>query len=345
MASQDRLEEYVRRVCRSLGGPRAMRDHVRQELREHLLDAAAEHRAAGLGEAEAVERAIREFGEPETVRDELEAAHGHRVMAVVIDQALAWKEKTMRAKWLWTTWAHLAVVAIVVLEILFCTFSVIYILPKMKKLRLDGLLVSGDLAGPQVNWMYDFLFGWLPGFLEHINWLVLLIVVGLWGLFEWRFRGENKAYIRLSVLGTLGAGLMVLVFLLAASMVLPFTLSMPGLVRPEVPPWVTRNVVGIEEEMGRVKEAAAKQDWAGAAKHAEETERRLHVLGEGQSLALLAHPKGAVPREELEAAWKASQAELVTVQTAIAGKEAQRLDEAMKKFRDAYGPIRGAAGR
>ena len=94
----DKLEQYLDQVCRGIGGPWSLRQHVRQELREHLLDAAAEHRTAGLSEAEALDRALEDFGGPEQVRLELEATHGHRLLPVVIDKALEWKEKTMRAK-------------------------------------------------------------------------------------------------------------------------------------------------------------------------------------------------------------------------------------------------------
>ena len=38
----DQLERYLDQVCRGIGGPRSLRQHIRQELREHLLDAAAE---------------------------------------------------------------------------------------------------------------------------------------------------------------------------------------------------------------------------------------------------------------------------------------------------------------
>ena len=103
----DKLEQYVDQVCRSIGGSRSLRQHVRQELREHLLDAAAQHRSAGLSEEQALARA-EEFGKPDEMRSELEATHGHRMLAVVIDRALQWKEMTMRAKWLWTTWAYIA---------------------------------------------------------------------------------------------------------------------------------------------------------------------------------------------------------------------------------------------
>ena len=83
----DKLEQYLDQVCRSIGGPKSLRQHVRQELREHLLDAVAEHKAAGMTEEKALERALADFGGPEQVRSELEATHGHRLMPVVIDKA------------------------------------------------------------------------------------------------------------------------------------------------------------------------------------------------------------------------------------------------------------------
>ena len=64
----DKLEHYLDQVCRGIGGPRSLRQHVRQELREHLRDAAAEHQAAGMSEAEALDRALEDFGGPEQVR-------------------------------------------------------------------------------------------------------------------------------------------------------------------------------------------------------------------------------------------------------------------------------------
>src|SRR5437868_173560 len=136
----DKLERYLDDVCRGIGGPRALRQHVRQELREHLLDAAAQHKAAGLTEDRALEQALADFGRPEEVRSGLEETHGHRLLGVVIDKALDWKEKTMRAKWLWATWAHLALAIVIVLEVLFITFNVIFLVPRFQKLMLDGII-------------------------------------------------------------------------------------------------------------------------------------------------------------------------------------------------------------
>ena len=80
--------------------------------RGRLLDAAAHHKAAGLPEAEALDRALADFGGPEQVRSELEATHGHRLLPVVIDKAMQWKEMTMRARWLWLSGAHLGLMVV-----------------------------------------------------------------------------------------------------------------------------------------------------------------------------------------------------------------------------------------
>src|SRR6266478_9917627 len=118
----DKLEQYLDQVCRGIGGPRSLRQHVRQELREHLRDAVAEHKAAGLPEERALDRALEDFGGPEDVKSELEATHGHRLMPVVIDKAMQWKEMTMKAKWLWMSWAYLALGLVIALEAFFITF-------------------------------------------------------------------------------------------------------------------------------------------------------------------------------------------------------------------------------
>src|SRR5947209_17350094 len=157
----DRIDQYVEQVCRSIGGPRAMRQHVRQELREHLLDAVAQHRAAGLPEDKAVERALEEFGQPEELRSELEATHGQRVLAVVIDKAMQWKERTMKAKWLWASWAYLALVAVVALEVLFITFTNVFITPRFQRLMLDGIV---DQAILDEHWTRR-----IPSILEDVS--------------------------------------------------------------------------------------------------------------------------------------------------------------------------------
>jgi hypothetical protein len=148
----DKLEQYLDQVCRSIGGPRALRQHVRQELREHLLDAVAGHKAAGMTEEKALDRALEDFGGPEQVRSELEATHGHRLMPVVIDKAMQWKEKTMKAKWLWASWAYLALAAVIALEVLFITFTNIFVVPKFQRLMMDGIVDRAHLDQQGISW-------------------------------------------------------------------------------------------------------------------------------------------------------------------------------------------------
>jgi hypothetical protein len=220
----DKLETYLDRVCRGIGGPRALRQHVRRELREHLLDAAAEHKKAGLPEDRALEQALADFGAPDDVRSELEAAHGQRVMAVVIDKALDWKEKTMRARWLWATWAHVALAVTIGLEVLFLVLAEVFITPKVTKIMQETRF---DWHG--VSWAPSF-FGWMHWVSDSVTWW-LLLTVALWAVFEWRVRSENKSLMRLSAFLTAAVGLMVGIIFTTAGLVLPVLLVFPDVLR------------------------------------------------------------------------------------------------------------------
>src|SRR5438270_1599263 len=178
-------EQYIDQVCRSIGGPRSLRQHVRQELREHLLDAVAQHKAADLSEAEATDRALAEFGKPEDVRSELEATHGQRMMAVVIDKAMQWKEQTMKAKWLWASWAYLGLMGVIALEVLFITFIVMFIIPKFQMLLRDGVIDPAIHDEPTLSFVPPFLDGLKAVGGGYTTQLLLLAAAG-WGLFDWR---------------------------------------------------------------------------------------------------------------------------------------------------------------
>src|ERR1022692_2685874 len=154
----DRLEQYLDQVCRSIGRPVKMRQHVRQELREHLLDALAQHRSAGLSEEAALAKALEEFGKPEEMRSDLEAAHGQRMMWI-LDKAMQWKEKTMKAKWLWMTLAHVSVVLVIALAVMWISFADIFLLPKFEKLLHDGIIDPAFIDGADASWMPAFLNG------------------------------------------------------------------------------------------------------------------------------------------------------------------------------------------
>jgi hypothetical protein len=337
----DKLEHYLDQVCRSIGGPRSLRQHVRQELREHLLDAAAGHRAAGPSEEAALDRALGDFGGPEEVRSELEEAHGHRLLPVVIDKAMQWKEMTMRAKWLWTTWAYLGLVAVIALEVLFITFMVMYIVPRFQRLMRDGMIDYAIIEEQGVSWMPAFLNGLMVTTDKYTTFLVLGSAV-LWGLFEWRVRSENKPLIRLSALGTAAVALTVIVIIAAGAMMVSFTLAMPAMGRM-ARPFALEQVSTVDTSIGALEQALAKADWKAAEEQAEQASYALTRLSVGPAITSLT--SWNEPPDELRAHVKTAHEHLRTAQQAIAAKDAARVQTALTEFRKAFAPVREASKR
>jgi hypothetical protein len=339
----NKLEQYLDRVCRSIGGPRSLRQHVRQELREHLLDAAAQHKAAGLPEEEALNRALEDFGGPEEVRSELEAMHGHRLLPVVIDKAMQWKENTLKAKWLWTTWAYLAVVLLIALELLYITFNVVYIVPKFQKLTHDGIIDPAIVGEHGTSWM--------PGFLNRLSYIgghyttqLLLLAAAAWGLLEWRVKSENKPFIRLSVLGTAAVGLMVVVMLMAGSLVISFCVGVPPVGRM-ARPWAVEQVAAIDTAVDGLGKALAKKDWGTMQDQAEQTANAVNRLSAGPALSSLTKWNETPTLEELRAQVSSAKEAIREVEQAIRDKNTERLTAALTQFHQSYAPVRQAASR
>ncbi len=339
----DKLDQYVDQVCRSIGGPWAMRQHVRQELREHLRDAVAQHQAAGLPEEEALARALDEFGKPEDVRSELEAMHGHQMMAVVIDKAMQWKEMTMRAKWLWTTWAYLGLAVTIALEVLFITFLVMMIIPKIHKLMHDGMIDYAIIEEHEVTWMPAFLNS-----LERVtNGYTTLIVLGvavLWGIFEWRVKSENKSLMRLSALATVAAVLMAVIILAAGSMVVTFTLAMPAMGQLSRP-FALEKVSTIETSTSALEAALAENNWSAMQEPMDQASNAIRKLAYGPALTSLTRSNEPPTLDELRDHVKAASERLARAQESIREKNAEQLKTAIEAFRKSYEPVRQAAQR
>jgi hypothetical protein len=340
----DKLEVYLDRVCRGIGGPRSLRQHVRQELREHLLDAVARHQTAGASPEESLDRALAEFGTSDEVRSELEATHGHRVMGVVIDKALQWKEMTMKSKWLWMSWANLAVAMVIALEILFITFVAMFIAPKFQQFLRDGWLDPAMLEEPIVSWMIALLDEvWVIG--NKYGTVLLVCVVAAWGLFEWRVRGENKPMMRLSALATAAFGLTVVVVLTTGSLVILFCLGLPATGRL-AGPFALAQTGNIEASTAEIEQAMAQKNWAAMQ---EPTDRAISaleaLLKSGPALPALTVRNQRPTAQELHAHAEAASDSLVQAQQAIRDKDEARLQAAIGDFRKAYAPLREAAKR
>jgi hypothetical protein len=336
----DRLERYLDQICRSIGGPRSLREHVRQELREHLLDARDRRRAAGLPDDEALTGALEEFGRPEDLRLELEATHGHRMFAVVIDKAMQWKEMTMKAKWLWTTWAHLALTGVVLAQISTILFAAVFLAPKLEHFLRD---TQFSLSNPM-------LVSWIPSFLGALEWVAryglwcVLTLVVAWTLFEWRIHSENKSFIRLSGLATAALGLMVMVALTGGALVLPFMLLVPALETRDPEAFVMAQTALVDESVSALEKALANKEWsrcgwtAHVASHA--LDKLTRTGGAASALASLdEQPKVNELRAKLESANRS----LRTAEDAALEKNAARLEDALRKFHNSFDPLRERA--
>ncbi len=189
----DNIEHYLDRVCRGLGGSASLRRHLRQELREHILEAAERYKATGLAPEEALQKAIADFGDPGPVHQGLEDVYGRDVMGILIEKAMQWKEKTMKAKWLWSSMASLFLLLAILAQTFFALCVPWFVTPTLKEMFKD---MSEELPPYVIRFLKlaDFLvysYGWV--------WILALLLIP-WAVFEWRYRGENKPLIRLSAL-------------------------------------------------------------------------------------------------------------------------------------------------
>jgi hypothetical protein len=260
---------------------------------------------------------------------------------VLIDKAMQWKERTMKAKWLWMSWAYLALAVVLTLEVLLIWFIVMYIIPKFEKLTRDGMIDIVELEEQGVLWMVNFLHN-LSYFGGHYTtWLVLGVIAAI-VLFEWRVQSENKSFMRLSALGTAAAGLMVVIVLMAGSLVIPFVLAMPAMGKM-ARPWAVEQTATVDASIRALEQAQAKKDWPAMQEQASQAANALTRLSAGPAVTSLV--KGNEPKrvaELREQVWAARDA-LTPVQQAIREQDAGRLDAALKEFRKAYGPVREAA--
>ena len=268
--------------------------------------------------------------------------HGHRVIGVVIDKAIQWKERTMKAKWLWMTWAYLAVVLLIALELFFILFNLLFLLPKYQKLRHDGIIDPAMDEKLGVGWMTRFLAG--LGTVAYYTVYLLLAAIAAWGLFEWRVKSENKSFIRFAVLGTVAVALMVVVMLTTSSQMIQFYGEVPAMGRL-ARPWNLEQVSTIDASISSLEQALAKKDWEAMREPAEQASNALSRLWLGPLSRSVASGNEPMTVEDLLAHLGAARFSLQEAQQAIRDKDAERLEAALKKFHKAFEPVQEAAKR
>jgi len=209
------IERFLDQACCGVGGSPELRRHLREELREHLTEEIERNVAAGLSREEAVHRAIEEFGDPVILRDGLQAVHGRRLMTLLIEKSMAWRETTMKTGWKWSFVAQTALVLTIVAELYFVATAVVYVLPGVFRWHRD--LETPTVAGlPTIEWLAHAMYMdwlWIPS---------LLLVLAGWGLFEWKCRGENKSVLRLAGLAMVSLAM----FLVLAAVGVPMVVNL-----------------------------------------------------------------------------------------------------------------------
>ncbi len=214
------IERFLDQACCGVGGSPELRRHLREELREHLTEEIERNVAGGLNREEAVHRAIEEFGDPVILRDGLQAVHGRRLMTLLIEKSMAWRETTMKTGWKWSFVAQATLLLTVIAEVFFAAAAVVYVLPGLSRWHRD--LGTPTIAGlPTIEWLAHAMYMdwlWIP---------CLLLVLAGWGLFEWKCRGENKLVLRLAGLSMVSLAM----FLVLAAVCVPIVIDLAMLPR------------------------------------------------------------------------------------------------------------------
>jgi hypothetical protein len=231
---------------------------------------------------------------------------------------------------------------VIVLEVLWLTFAVIFLVPKFQRLMRDGMIDRAILEEHGVAWMASFLRGLTEVGGHYTTWLLLLAIV-VCGLFEWRVRSENKSFIRLSAWGTLAVGLLVVGVLTAGTLVVPYLLAAPESVRI-ARPFALQQIASIDTAAAALEQALAKQDWASVQRHASQAAEALDVLAAaGPAVGSLTPRYGPPNSEELRAQLRSAGGCLAEAREAAREKDAGRVGAAVRKFRALYEPVEKAA--
>ena len=331
------------RCAGGLPGRGRLRQHIRRELEEHIRDSAAGYVAGGLAEEEALAKALEDFGGPEQVRAELEAAHGHRVMGVVVDKALEWKEKTVKAKWLWTTWAHTMLVLTIAVEVVFVFGCVIFIIPKFRELLKDGWIEMAETnALGQLNaWAWSVLPGVTT--VARDGWWVLAAAVLSGVLFEWRVKSDHKTLMRLGGLGTLALSLGVVAFMTAAALILPLIMLAHPVYHANLAFQLrTQHAQDLELSLKVLDEAIVAKDWQHMAERVRRVEGDMdkEYMFSGASLS-----ESVENAERVRTQFREASSLLHEAHRAADHSNTETFAKAMAGFREAYARVKGAASQ
>ncbi len=190
------IDRYLDQACRQVNGPDSLRAHLRKELKEHLEEAIDALVAEGMSASDATAKAIEDLGDPEIIRDGMESVYSPGVTSLFVDKAIKWRDRK------WHIAAQMGLGLIIASAIGSAMSMMIFVTPV--------LVVMHEHVGLDVPAVMIATIG-LSNMVWKYYWIGLLLLIGGWGLFEWKCRSENKAHIRTAT----GVGLALLSVLAA----------------------------------------------------------------------------------------------------------------------------------
>jgi HPt (histidine-containing phosphotransfer) domain-containing protein len=238
----------------------ALKDHIREELREHLSEAVECHVRDGLSEEQAVKRAIEEFGSAEAVGQELRSIHSADLLSFLMKKAMSWKEKTMKTEWKWNFVALAALAFTIIAEVVLGFVCVIYVYPRIN-------FAFNSLASP-VPWSFDLANRTADVSTRYGVVLLLLIVCG-WILFEFLYRKEGKPNIRLGIFAAVGLAATLFFAAASLSLLVPAaqslapmaTLASSSALGMRSAGMVERKLHESDALLSEMSDACGKKDW------------------------------------------------------------------------------------
>jgi len=226
------------------------------------------------------------------------------------------------------------------LDSFFIAWIMIFLVPSYIKVHEDGLL---EAANTDVQAYVDRADAMLMTFVRAANnlssywplWTLLLIVV--WGLFEWRVHNENKSLMRLSALGLAALVLTISAGLTGASLLVPYVVALPTLYAQSPEPIVRDDTAAIAAALERLEKSVAARDWTEGELDLSEAWSAINDLANRGAAAPALLSRAEQPKiDQLRVALQSASQSMNDIQTAIRAKDPERVSATLKTFRDTY---------
>jgi hypothetical protein len=229
---------------------------------------------------------------------------------------------------------------VVALNVTWLILATLFLIPKFQKLTYDGVIDFGFMAEGS-SWTLALLNGVRDLGERYAVW-ALFAAVGLVGLFEWRVKGPNKTFIRLSALGALGVGLTVVSLLVGWSLALPTLQSAPVTSRMAVT-FAKVQIDHLDNSILAMEQALMNKDLEAAKVPAARASQALFNLEKARPAVRGLWSRESLPEDELRARVKEAAGYMADIRLAIVNQDAVQMGTGLGKLRQAYAPLQEAS--